>query len=176
MLTDINIIKPVVDKILAQKFDDVVKNNSWKQLYQETWELCSSLLELIDELQLPPVKPRVAFLTDAGPDVGVSNFEVKFRDAELARMCNSDYRIRLHRSRGDSGQGETEQRNSVIADSIVDGAIIDWEVIKHYQGMTNDEISQMSVKEFEQYESKRMSKNVWIVANELVKQLMVLLC
>ena len=29
--------------------------------------------------------------------------------------------------------------------------------------------SQMSVKEFEQYESKRMSKNAWIVANELVK-------
>ena len=28
----------------------------------------------------------------------------------------------------------------------------------------------MSVKEFEQYESERMSKNVWIVTNELVKQ------
>ena len=154
----IDIIKPVVDKILAQKVDDAVENNSLKELCQKTWELCSSLLELIDELQLPPVKPRVVFLTDAGPGVGVSNFEVKFRDAELARMYNSGYRIRLHRSRGDSGQGEAEQTNSAIADSIVDGAAIDWEVIKRYQGMTNDEISQMSVKEFEQYESERMSK------------------
>ena len=86
----IDIIKPVVDKILAQKVDDTVGNNSLKELCPKTWELCSSLLELIDELQLPPVKPRVAFLTDAGLGVGVSNFEVKFRDAELARMCNSD--------------------------------------------------------------------------------------
>ena len=88
----IDIIKPVADKILAQKVNEVVKNNSLKELLcQKTWELYSSLLELIDELQLPPVKPRVAFLTDADPGVGVSNFEVKFRDAELARMCNSDY-------------------------------------------------------------------------------------
>ena len=46
----------------------------------------------------------------------------------------------------------------MIADSIVDGATIDWEVIKRYQGMANDEISQMFVKTFEQYESERMSK------------------
>ena len=124
----IDIIEPVVDKILAQKVDDAVKNNSLKELCQKTYELCSSLLELIDELQRPPYKPRVAFLTDTGPAVGVSNCEVNVRDAELARMYNSDYRIRLHRSRGDSGQGEAERTNSVIADSIVDGATIDWEV------------------------------------------------
>ena len=46
----IDIIKPVVDKILAQKVDDAVENNSLKELCQKTWELCSSLLELIDEL------------------------------------------------------------------------------------------------------------------------------
>ena len=93
----IDIIKPVVDKILTQKVDDAVKNNSLKELCQKTWELCSSFLELIDQLQLSPVKPRVAFLTDAGPDIGMSNFEVKFRDAKLARMYNSGYQIRLHR-------------------------------------------------------------------------------
>ena len=90
-----------------------MKNNSLKELCQKTWELCSSLLELIDELQLLPVKPRAAFLTDAGPGVGVSNFEVKFRDAKLARMYNSDYQIRLHGSRGDSGQGEAEQSEQI---------------------------------------------------------------
>ena len=104
----IDIIKPGVDKILAQKVDDAVENNSLKELFQKTWELCSSLLELRDELHLPSVKPRVAFLTDAGPGVGVFNSELKFTDAELARMYNSNYRIRLHRSRGDSDQGEAE--------------------------------------------------------------------
>ena len=53
----------------------------------------------INELKLPPMRPRIAFLTDAGPGVRVSNFEVRFRDAEMARMFDSDYRIRVHRSR-----------------------------------------------------------------------------
>ena len=84
----IGIIKPVVGKILAQKVDDAVKNNSLKELCQKTWELCSSFLELIDDIQLTPVKPRVALLTDVGPGVEVSNFEVKFRVPKLARMYN----------------------------------------------------------------------------------------
>ena len=66
-------------------------------------------------------KITVAFLADAGP--GVSNSEVRFRDAEMA-MFVSDYRVRVHRSRGDSGQGEAERTNSAIADSVVDGATI----------------------------------------------------
>ena len=36
---------------------------------------------------------------------------------------DADYRIRLHRSRGDSGEGEAERTNSAIGDSVVDGAM-----------------------------------------------------
>jgi hypothetical protein len=82
------------------------------------------VLHIIEDCKFPPVKPRVAYLTDAGPGVGVTNFEVKFCNAELARMYSSDYRVHMHRSRGDSGQGGAERRNSAIADSIVDGATI----------------------------------------------------
>ena len=32
--------------------------------------------------------------------------EVRFRDAELSRICKSDYRIRIHRVHESSGQGE----------------------------------------------------------------------
>jgi hypothetical protein len=116
------------------------------------------VLQIIDDLKFSPVKPRVAYLTDAGPGVGVSNFEVKFRDEELARMYNSDYRVRVHRSLGDSGQGEAERTNSAIADSIVDGATIEWETIKKYDDMTDKEGSKMSVQEFEDYEKNRMEK------------------
>ena len=47
--------------------------------------------------------------TDAGPGLGVSNIAVRFRDAQLARMDNSDYRIQVHQARGDSGQNEAER-------------------------------------------------------------------
>ena len=42
------------------------------------------ILKKISEFNLVPVKPRILELTDGGPGVGVGNFEVRFRDAEIA--------------------------------------------------------------------------------------------
>ena len=39
---------------------------------------------MLEDLCLPPVKPRWADFTDAGPGVGVSNYDVRFGDTELA--------------------------------------------------------------------------------------------
>jgi hypothetical protein len=36
-------------------------------------------------------------------------------------MYNRDFRIPVHRSRGDSGQNEAERTNSAIGDAVVDG-------------------------------------------------------
>ena len=166
-------IRPVVENML-RKLNDIpenINNASLKELCIQQKESCSTVLPIIDDLKCSPVKPRVAYLTDAGPGVGVSNFEVKFRDVEFAQMYNSDYRERVHRSQGDSGQGEAERTNSAIADSIVDGATIEWETIKKYDDMTDEEVSKMSVQEFEDYEKNRFEKNAWIVVNELVKRI-----
>ena len=57
----------------------------------------------------------------------MTNTDVKFRDVEITIIHNSDYRIRCYRSRGDSGQGETERTNSAIGDDLVDWATIKWE-------------------------------------------------
>ena len=115
--------------------------------------------------------PKWADLTDAGPGVGVSNYLVRFRDAEMARLYNSDYRVRCHRSRGDSGQGEAERTNSAIEDSIVDGETLEWEKTKCFQGMTEDEVKSMSVKDFQEYEKKRMENNAWDVAKEVQERI-----
>ena len=63
--------------------------------------LSARLLDVFERTENPSYEAKSSNPTDAGPGVGVSNFEVKFRDAELARLWNSDYRIRLHWSRGD---------------------------------------------------------------------------
>ena len=75
--------------------------------------------------------------------MGVSNYDVRFRDAELARIHNSDYRVRCHRSRGDSGQGEAERSNSAIADGVVDGATLDWERVKRFDDLSKEQILKM---------------------------------
>ena len=53
------------------------------QLIRTVSSCCHELLEILDDLKLPIVRPRWCDLTDAGPGVGVSNFKVKFRDAEF---------------------------------------------------------------------------------------------
>ena len=58
------------------------------------------------------MKPHRAYLTDAGPGVGVNNHEVRFRDVEINRMHQVDYSIRVHRSTADSGQNEAERTNA----------------------------------------------------------------
>ena len=96
---------------------------------------CNRVLQAVRDFDLHPVKPRKADFTDAGPGVAVNNLEIKFRDAELAIVHNYDYRIRCHKSRGDSGQGEAERTNSAMGDALVDGATIEWEAHKRFEGM-----------------------------------------
>ena len=127
------------------------------------------ILDHIVELNLPPVKPNWADLTDAGPGVGVSHYEVRFRDAELARIHRSEYRVRVHRSRGDSRQNEAERTNSAISDSVVDGSTIDWNFYKRFDDLTDKDIVEVMQSDFEIYKKNRMSKNAWRVA-EIVRE------
>jgi hypothetical protein len=70
-------------------------------------------------------------------------------------MFNSDYRIRLHRSRGNSGLGEAGRTNSAIGDSVVDGSTIEWERFKKLKEMSQEEIDALTVKEYEKLEDGR---------------------
>lgn len=42
------------------------------------------------------VRPRVLCHTDKGPGVAITNYEVRFRDAELVRMYDLDWQMRVH--------------------------------------------------------------------------------
>lgn len=89
------------------------------------WPFCVGVLHkisklhgFIEALHLPPTCKDILDLTDAGPGVGVSNLHVRFRDAEIARLHNSDRRNRIHRARNDSGQNEAERTNAAIGGCI----------------------------------------------------------
>lgn len=125
----------------------------------------------LKSLRLPQVKPRWAEFTDAGPGVGVNNIDVKFRSAELDRIYDRDYRIRVHRSRGKSGQNEAGRTNSAIGDSVVDGATLDWEHYKRFQDVSEDSIANLTLQDYEKYEEQRMEKNAWRVASQLAERI-----
>ena len=58
---------------------------------------CDEALERTQDIGLAVIKPRWSELTDTGPGVSVTNFDVKVRAAEMCHLWNLDYYIRLHR-------------------------------------------------------------------------------
>ena len=86
-------------------------------------------------------------------------------------MYGSIYKITVHRSRGDSGQNEAERTNSAIADSIVDGGTLPWENEKRFEGMSEEDIEEMSSEQLELYEKNRMERNAWYVTTDLTKRI-----
>ena len=141
------------------------------EAYDELQAQAQEILDRLKSLRLPQVKPRWAEFTDAGPGVGVNNIDVKFRTAEPDRIYDHDYRIRVHRSRGDSGQNEGERTNSAIGDSVVDGATLDWEHYKRFQDMSEDSIANLTLQDYEKYEEQRMEKYAWRVASQLTERI-----
>ena len=178
-LDEQKMFRDVLDKMLSEltnEFDncekiDMTYKESFHILIIQVSQICQQIVKTIVDFQSPIVKPRWCDLTDAGPGVGISNFEVRFRDAELCQIYNSDYRIKLHRSRGDSGQGEAERTTPAVGDSIVDGSTIEWEKFKKFDGLSKEAVDRLTVQEFEQLEYERMQKNAWFVANLLVKRI-----
>ena len=58
-------------------------------------------------------------LTVAGPGIGISNFEVQFREAGKAQLHHSLLRTSIHCSRGDSGQNETGRMKPCIGEAMI---------------------------------------------------------
>ena len=85
----LSVILDAIDDLFKEEVDSMEKDARKNRILRVT-SSCKHGLEVLGDLCLPPVKPRWADLSDAGPGVGVSNYEVRFRDAELARVHNSD--------------------------------------------------------------------------------------
>ncbi|CAB3990802.1 Transient receptor potential cation channel subfamily A member 1 [Paramuricea clavata] len=107
---------------------------------------------------------RPTNLTDAGPGVAVSNGDVRVHDAEMAMFLGSDWRCRCHRDRRDSCQNEAERTNSALGDAIADGGTIEWEYYEQFHDLTDEQVQNLSLKEYTEHEEARMKKNAWKVA------------
>ena len=141
--------------------------NSYSNLYDDLSNRCNKLSEMLQNLRLAVVKPRWYDNSDAGPGVGITNFEVKFRDAELTMLYERDYACRLHSARGSSGDNEAERTNSAVGDSIVDGATLQWNKFQKFHNLTDDEIANLTIQDYDSHEETRMEMNAWWVAKEL---------
>ena len=112
------------------------------------------------------MKSRIPEFTDAGPGVGVTNHDVKFRIAEVIILTNLDYYIQHHLANDDSSHNEVEQIQSFVGVAICDGGPLDWEYKGQYEGLTDEQLNGMSFEELENSELERMKFNAFKVCNE----------
>lgn len=70
-------------------------------------------------MKLPVVKPRRFENSDAGPGVGVSNFEVRFGDAELSSLYERDYTCRVQSARDIQGTMKQRERTVLLVTAFL---------------------------------------------------------
>ena len=97
---------------------------------------CRNTLTLIESLNIPHVRPYVCQLTDAGPGVGVNNFEAQFRDTEIAILFKSRLRHRFHLATDDQGHNIAERSNAYVGEAIADGSALKTDYFSDHQGLT----------------------------------------
>ena len=140
------------------------------KLWEETKYIlsdCQQYLNDLDHFRCLKICCNILKTTDAGPGVGVSNIEARFRDIEIARIHSSDRVNRIHRAPGDSAQNESERTNASIGDALVDGTALKWDYFKPFDGLTDEEIKKLSATEVNGREAICMEKNAWEVAKQV---------
>ena len=125
----------------------------------------------IETLGLPKVRPCVIEFTDAGPGVGCNNFEVQFREIELAKLHKSSLRHRVHLASDDQGQNEAERTNAYIGESVADGCILKIDYFGKHHGLSDDDKDKMTIKQLEAHEARMKEKNAWCIAEDVASRI-----
>ena len=86
-------------------------------------------------------------------------------------MYIRDYGCCVHSPRRCSGDNKAERTNSAVGDNIVDGATLQWERYPRFHNLTDEEIANLTIKEFDAHEEERMEMNAWWVAKELANRI-----
>lgn len=95
-----------LQEALSENMNDLISSQPSSAAVKEEILNC---LNLLRGMELPKQKSKVVDLTDAGPGMGITNHEVKFRTIEEIRMCDYDYYVRHHLALGDSSHNEVER-------------------------------------------------------------------
>ena len=77
---------------------------------------------------------------------------------EIARIHSSDRVNRVHRAPGDSGQNEAERSNAAIGDALVDGSALKWNYYGPLDGLTEEEVKNLSVTDLQKRENDCIEK------------------
>ncbi|CAB4016701.1 RNA-directed DNA polymerase from transposon X-element, partial [Paramuricea clavata] len=70
---------------------------------------------------------------------------------------------------GDSGQNESERSNAAIGDALMDVSSLKWQYYGPLDGLTSNEINNLTIPELASKEEECMERNAWKVAEEITQ-------
>ncbi|CAH3131899.1 unnamed protein product, partial [Pocillopora meandrina] len=165
----INDIQEVNDDI--DKTSSTLSANTIWEHQEKAVNLCDTAIAFINSLKLPPLCDHILQATDAGPGVGVTNIEVKYRDIEMSRINSWTHVNRIHRAPHDSGQNEAERSNTAIGEALVDGRALHWEYFHPTDLISEEELKTLTVEEMKELEAEVVERNAWRVAQDVVSRI-----
>ena len=168
LLDDVKSLTQLVSSVLEQ-MSSLSGTSLWIS-YKPINKYCESVVSFCDN-HLPAKKEIVAELTDAGPGVGVSNHEVRYRMAEITRLHKTHRRTRVHRATGDSAQNESERTNACIGEALVDGGPLHWNYFDVQECYGREELDAMTKEELESKEEECTQKNAWNVCRNVSERI-----
>ena len=107
------------------------------------------------ECKMPRHKPIDVQTSDAGPGVGTNEKLVRIRNAEYFLINDLDLQCRMHYAPRDSKMHSVEKVMSSLNEAAGDGTTIEVKRPTLYQEIGEQQLLQMSVRDFKEFEEKR---------------------
>ena len=154
---------------VTQDISEAIQN---KKSNAVVWKKVQELQSLNDNLPPhPQLKPYVIEYTDAGPGVASNNYEVKFREVEIAKLHKSSLRHRVHLASDDQGQNEAERTNAYIGEALADGTPLKIDYFDKHEGLTDDDKNSLPLPQLTAHEEKMAERNAWAIAEDIAMRI-----
>ena len=159
-------------QLLANDFKDLNINvtSLWDSC-QNLQKMCQKVLEKIDTFGKQDVRPYVIEFTDGGAGVAVNNYEVRYREVEIAKLHDSVIRHRVHLATDDQGQNESERSNAYVGEAIADGRPVKTDYFDKHHGLSEEDKNSMDELELKKHEEKMLEKNIWCIGEDLKQRI-----
>ena len=143
------------------------ENNIAWNYYRDLEQGSHSLCEKLQDMKVPQPRPFIIEYTDAGPGVACNNYDVKFREVEIAKLHKTSLRYRVHLATDDQGQNEAERTNAYIGEAVSDGCPLKTDYVHKHQGLSDEDKAAMTIQQLTSHESQMMEKNAWCIAEDV---------
>ena len=122
-------------------------NTLWEH-QEKTVNLSDAAIAFINSLKLLPLCDHILQATDAGPGVGVTKNEVKYRDTEMSRINSW-----THIWRGFTGHHTIEDKTKRSVPRLLQGKL--WLMAEHYTGTTFNQLISLVKKNWKHSQLKK---------------------